>query len=210
MHLSKLWLLSVPLVVGAISGKSPTRQVEPSCVIAARWVKEHKNDLPSHLAEFSRFSIGYRKTIYAELPDSIQRRLWHEQLVFYGGMPAYSAAQREFILRADANLASLMDTTARGRGLRSELGVRGKAILGDTVYARIFANLGLDPTVVTGDSTVRSNGEPEPPLPCHCWIANEVNDCAPGQMCHMPAGSCAGAHSCGPFWCEWCDGRCFG
>lgn len=207
MRVTKLLLLSIPLALGGITSKLVSRPPELSCVVATRWVKEHSAELPTTLADFSKFSPDYQKAIYVSLPDTVHSRLWHEQFQNYAKLPALSAVQRDFILDTDKDRARYLTKTPEGERLRKDHGLRGKAILGDSLYAVIFANLGSRGTTGAVASKLQSRG---PEGNCACWIGNEVNDCGSGQMCHYPAGGCVQVQSCGPFWCTYCDGKCYG
>lgn len=208
MQIAKWLLLSVPLTLGGITSKLASRPPELSCVVAARWVKEHPAELPTSLDAFSKFSPDYQKAIYVALPESAHSQLWHEQFQRYAKLATLSDVQKEFILDTDKDRALYLVKTAEGEKLRVDHGLRGKAILGDSLYAVIFSNLGARGTTGAVASKLRSE-EPEY-RPCHCWIANEVQDCTNGQQCHYPSGGCVQVQSCGPFWCTYCDGKCFG
>jgi hypothetical protein len=82
----------------------------PPCVVAAEWVRSNADRLPSSVAEFSSYSMPFRKAIYALLPIGVQERLWVEHLTgFLERSSEFSAPQRAEIKRALSILPQIFD-----------------------------------------------------------------------------------------------------
>ncbi|MEV1005515.1 bacteriocin fulvocin C-related protein [Nonomuraea sp. NPDC050202] len=86
---------------GAWAGDVPEPSEDDAQCYA--WVQANKHNLPHTYADFSRFSIAYRRAIYQELPPAVRSRLWTEQITQYlSAHPGLSTQQRQVL--ADAQV----------------------------------------------------------------------------------------------------------
>jgi hypothetical protein len=72
---------AVPVLaaVMAMSSGPPTMDtVAPECEVAAAWVQENLDNLPSSFSEFAELPLAYRKAVYRVLDSETRADFWTE------------------------------------------------------------------------------------------------------------------------------------
>jgi len=167
----------------------------PECVVAARWVRAHRGELPTTLREISRYSILYRRAIYDALPPATRQALWREQMEgFLRPDQPFTPAQRAAIRESMALLPALTTAhpdRATGDRLRDHL----KTLFDPPTYRRVFGTLGPQPAPDRQAAAKR-------PL-CDC---ESDYDCGGYGSCSYVI--CSFTSGCGPYWGYICTGVC--
>lgn len=209
MMIRRLALALMPLAAGLLVGAATSGKPEPACVLAERWVQEHRGDLPSTLAEISEHPLARRKAIMMALPVEQQISLWREQFAIAAAAPDIDAKQRAFLLLAGDRAEKLVLASARAAegeivvGL-DEFGREALETFGRERAGLLFANIGI--------------GTPEERLPmeepggnCTCnngganWCGSQhwVTCADPWEtQCSITE------HGCGWFLSQTCNGKC--
>ncbi|HET7464648.1 MAG TPA: bacteriocin fulvocin C-related protein [Longimicrobium sp.] len=167
----------------------------PECVVAARWVRAHRGELPTTLGQFSRYSLAYRRAIYDVLPPATRRALWHEQLEGFlaPGQP-FSDTQRAAIRDAIARFPALIGP-GRDRAAAARLRDHLRTLFDQPTYKRVFVVLGPTPAQEPAGAAAKR------PL-CDCA---SQDDC-PGTSCAFIL--CSSQTGCGLGGEDTCTGVC--
>lgn len=186
--------LAAVLLTATLGSAAPAGD-PPDCVVAARWVRGHHGELPSTLAQLSRYSILYRRAIYDVLPPATREAMWREQLEGFlrPGQP-FSDAQRAAIRESMAQLPALTGQV-RDRATAERLRDHLKTLFDAPTYKRVFATLGPPPAPDRQAAARR-------PL-CDC---ESDYDCGGFGTCTYVI--CSFDSGCGPFWSYTCTGVC--
>jgi len=186
--------LAAVLLTATLGSAAPAGD-PPECVVASRWVRAHRGELPSTLAEISRYSILYRRAIYDALPPATRQALWREHLEgILASDQALTGAQRAAIRESMALLPALTAAhpdRAVGDRLRDHL----KTLFDAPTYKRVFATLGPQPAPDPQAAAKR-------PL-CDC---ESDYDCGGFGTCAYVI--CSFTTGCGPYWGYTCTGVC--
>jgi hypothetical protein len=201
MRIQRLWVLGIPLLVGAVSAAVTERKPEAACVVAGRWVKGHSASLPSTLADISMYTLVYRKAIFAALPRATQLSLWHEQNRYYIRSERLTEEQREFLARVDGELDQYFGPE-KAAAFEKRYMARIRDLFGP-LAREVFANLGVS-VPETNPANMRKAATDGI---CNC--SRQSDWClltGPGCQSH----DCRQVTGCGTFWAYTCDGCCEG
>lgn len=203
MRTRVLTLAAIVMGVGALAATAT--DPEPECVVAARWVNEHAESLPTSLEELSTFTHAYRKAIYIKLPREIQMRLWHQQTRYYLADLSLTEAQRLFITEVDAEMEQTFGAEKAKMRNEKKYMTRAKDILGIELAKKIFGDLGLN----TPEMQLAASGG-KPMFLCSCNWTGQGDFCLPTGLACGPAGCTPTETGCGWWWCDPCNGECNG
>ncbi|MEZ0071025.1 bacteriocin fulvocin C-related protein [Planotetraspora sp. GP83] len=181
-----------------LAGKSPALAASAR-EVADEWVKANAGRLPERYAEFSRYSLAYRQSIFAAVSSKVKGSLWVEHLRQYRrDHPGLTPEQSDVINRAIALLGAestfaptLGDHTERQI---KELGEIAVAAFGRVEARALIATLG---PVETPDSAEYT---------CECCSYDDW--CVFGD-CVYRLGNCTGwPTGCGIGLIHACNGKC--
>ena len=110
------------------------------------WVREHRDALPTTLADLSQFPLPYRAAIQAAVNPEIRVSLWREHFESFltPGSPL-SVAQQTFLRETLPDLATIFGSDKQaGQARAREIELRMAAVFTRQEAGRIFAQLGPD------------------------------------------------------------------
>jgi hypothetical protein len=142
------------------SGEEPVDD-RPICVVAAEWVEDNPEALPTTLEGFADFSIPYRRAIANAMEPELRSSLWIEQLTEFRDASELSVEQVEFVNSLVGIVSEGLFT--RGGRLSSRVPVRssGLRLLRRAVHADSVGRVGHASYSGAGWS-------PTPPLVLYC------------------------------------------
>lgn len=197
MSLRKL-LIPVFATLSVAAGPASTIRSESECARAHAWVARHKADLPTHLDGLSRYSMVYRRAIYAATPLEGRKLFWREHFATYTtGPSAYvlTAKQKALVEEAASRLDVLLGENASNE--REAIVRRALAEFGRPLATRVFATLGSVPESATVSICDCHQGSV---LTC-VDIVGPNTECRESQCREAAIG-------CGTFWASSCNGTC--
>ena len=172
----------------------------PECELAAQWVADNLDALPTTLDAFSEHSITFRRTIYSALDIDVRISLWREHLAGVAH-EVKSPHQRLFLREISRDLNRYLQSTMPRVEIKA-LEERAVAVLGKDLARRALAALGPDP-----ESTEVGSLSPD------CSCSTESDWCNAWRLpwqpkSHCVLGSCDEIDGCGFLLKYRCNGLC--
>jgi hypothetical protein len=168
----------------------------PICVVAAEWVQDNPEALPTTLEGFADFSIPYRRAIANAMEPEVRSSIWIEQLTEFRDGYELSVDQEKFV-NSLVGLVSegLFARGDEGRAEMRELVEPGKLLFEKQVLTTTFSILApIDMEMILRED-------------CECssygWGCPAI-----GISCTAGADNCRGVEQCGVLGFDYCDGLC--
>lgn len=185
--------LVATLVVGVGFGFPPNvgATSEPECVVAAAWVAENFETLPTDYDEFVTFPRVYRTAIYSVLSTDEKVALWEEHLHLFRAEHTLSTEQDRFLETVTSNLPTYIEAgpSAEVEALEAE----ARALLGGRLARAAIATLGPVQNAVAGEA---------------CSCSGQSDWCDSGYRCGSDSDGCDTNGGCGTMLVYNCDGEC--
>ena len=106
------------------------------------WVERHRDELPTTLAELSRFPMPFRRVIVNEVAPDVRVRLWTEHLKgFMASDSPLNVAQRAFLQTTIPDLPKLLSAPGPNPVI-SKWEAQAATLFARDQMARMFAQLG--------------------------------------------------------------------
>ncbi|MBZ4410297.1 bacteriocin fulvocin C-related protein [Myxococcus sp. XM-1-1-1] len=201
MRLNSL-VVALAFTLSGIALLLPTQAKAQECIEAQAWVEAHAKQLPTQYDEFARFSLAYRKAIFAKLSPEAQSNLWKQHYQQYlETHPNLDKAQVEFIQKllgvfTPSLFAQGSSVSTVGADL-ARIKEQATSLFGQTEATLLLATLG--PQEQASAAGNKAN--------CSCSTASDycpiLTFCTTGTACsYTPTG-------CGTGWVYACNGDCF-
>jgi len=158
-------LISTALALLTTPGASLSAQLvkEPTCVIAARWAKAHKAELPQTYAEIVQYPLAYRRAIQSNLSANGRKAVWRAQWEMYSRSELLTSAQHAVIGKAISHMDEFYapsTTVDRRRLIGDSVLAEAEPLFGRILTAKIFMQLGPDDARLSAASARRFGQTP--------------------------------------------------
>jgi hypothetical protein len=178
------------LVTGGLAASPAQAVTRAKGSKASRWVKAHRDQLPSTYSEFVSYPADYRRAVFGALSASARSDLWVAHFAHYRKTHPGLSAEQSAVLDDATRLAPQLIAGRRQGAAAEELETAAVAAFGESEARAILRTLGpADPqgAAPRSDQSI------------------QVIDCD---------SQCGGTGSCDmvcythPYWCNWTDYGC--
>ena len=192
---------ALALLIGKVAYAEP-----PSgCEVVHEWVKANTANLPRTYEDLSRFSMPYRRAIFAELVPEEKADLWRHHLNSYLEQHSeqLNYTQRDLIGRAiDLTEAEFFRHRTRTRAeVFNNFIEEAKRAFNRESVLQIFGQLGPE----AGDLPVSEKGQTKTHVECVCYTGSDF--CGQDFLCTRTECRTS-SRGCGWWWSEPCNGEC--
>lgn len=166
------------------------------CEEAAAWAEANLDVLPKSYAEFSTYSLVYRKAIYKRLSLEEKTRLWDDHLAAFAELNVLTPEQHDMVTRLRSEVAHHL--AVGPSDALAALEADARAVLGTPLARRAIAILG--PQQISPTTGVPSEA-------CSCSQGSDW--CNSAYDCGDDNDGCDDIDDeCGTWWAHDCDGEC--